>query len=668
YRWMEIPNTDSIKQWLKYQRGITRSERASFSGICFNIYNAMLSVRSHYTLPTVVKKGKYYFKSFYTHNPYDVAPVLYIFQKGYQHQVSEYNPNKLSGKGIKRIVGFDLDSSSKYLAVSISRSGSDWQEIHIRDIDKGVDLPEVIEWTKSSNIVWHKDGFYYTRYDSVQTELKYIQNNSKQTLCYHKLGTSQQQDIGIIKSPNEESFLYCEMLDNTSLLIIYNKVLIRGTLYSTVSYMDIAKGIRSPIHEFIISPASKENTFNAVALVDKKILMQTTFDAPTGRILAFEKDSLNRSQEIIPAFSEILQSTSIINKSIVALYFNKGTYKAAVFDTTGEAMNIMYFDTGVHISNIYGRDNDSMGGYFQSSYYYPSIYTTVDFVNAKRDNPVKTEVHYDPNLYTTKILNYSSKDGTIIPMYITYKKGIDLKGNNPTILTGYGGFGINNAPGYSYSNILFFDNGGILAAPLIRGGGELGEEWHKAGKRLKKQNSIDDFIAAADYLVNEGYTTRGRLAIQGGSNGGLLVAAAMMQRPDLCKVVIAQMGVYDMLRFQNFTVGKYHISEYGTSTDSIDYQVLRSYSPLHNIRDSIDYPALLLLTGENDDRVPPLHTYKFLSTIQEKSSGTNPHIMYFEEDAGHNGAIGYYEAQYTDAFTMAFIFDQFKLKFRTPNR
>lgn len=668
YRWMEIPNSDSINQWLKYQKNITKAARSKFNMGCLNIYNAMLDVRSHYSLPTALKQGKYFFKYYYSSSPYDIAPVLHLFQKGISNSVATYNPNRLPGKEIKKIVDFNLDSNSKYMAVSVSRSGSDWQEIRIRDIDKGVDLPEVLQWAKFSNIVWYKNGFYYTRYDSVKPNLKHVSANSRQTLCYHKLGTTQNEDEAVLKSTNDESWLRFEQAKNTTLLVIYNKVYIRGKLYSTVSYMNMAQGIRSPIHDFIVSPADKENSFDVIALTNNKFLIHTTYDAPTGRILAFHKDSLNKSEEIVPAFQEILQSASIINNNIVALYFNQGIYKAAIFDTLGTAVNFMHFDTGVHISNIFGSAKDTMGGYFQSSYYYPAVYTSIDFTKQTRDCPVKTDVYYDPNNYITKIIHYKSKDGTSVPMYITYKLGTDLKGNNPVILTGYGGFGVNNAPGYSYSNILFFDNGGILAAPLIRGGGEMGEEWHKAGKRQNKQNSIDDFIAAADFIVSEGYTTPSRLAIEGGSNGGLLVAATMLQRPDLCKVVVAQMGVYDMLRFQNFTIGKYHTSEYGTSTDADDYKALRAYSPLHNVKDSVNYPALLLITGENDDRVPPLHTYKFLATLQEKATGINPHIMYFEENAGHNGAIGYDESRYTDAFTMAFIFEQFNLKFRTPNR
>lgn len=668
YRWMEEPGTTDVEDWLKHQRRIMRGVKGEFNSKVLSAYNAITSTRGSYHFPLYTSIGKYLFKSFYSGSPYDIAPVLYYYDESKDGTMQvAYNPNKLPGKEIKQIVDVSMDSASKYMAVIISRSGSDWKEIRVRNFRNGEDLPDVIKWVKFSKIVWWGNGFYYARFDSVDALHSKTASNGNQRMYYHRLGTSQDNDEEVMRVPEYATVAFSfYALSPTPYMVIHSVTKIRNATYQTVSLMDMSKGLQAEQKAFIISPTTHECKYRVVGFADSSLLVHTDFGAPTGRLLAFNKDSLNISREVIPQYKEVLRSVSIVNHSLVALYQEEGRYKAAITDYNGYISNIMYFDTGVCVSSFSGNEDDTVSVFTEFSYFAPPIACKINLKERYRDVIEKTQVHYNPGLYKTDLVNYTSKDGTVVPMYLTYKKGIQLKGDNPVVLYGYGGFGIVNSPAYDYSNILFFDNGGILAVPLIRGGGEKGLDWHKAGRRVNKQNSIDDFIAAADFLVSEGYTTRNHLAIKGGSNGGLLVAATMIQRPDLCKVVIAQMGVYDMLRYHKFTVGKYMMNEYGDVTDETNYRALRAYSPLHNLEDNVEYPAMLLLTGENDDRVPPLHTYKFLATLQEKSSGANPHIMYFEEDAGHQGAIGYDAAKYTKAFVMAFMFEQFGLKMKFP--
>ncbi|MES2619427.1 MAG: prolyl oligopeptidase family serine peptidase, partial [Bacteroidota bacterium] len=334
------------------------------------------------------------------------------------------------------------------------------------------------------------------------------------------------------------------------------------------------------------------------------------------------------------------QSVYDVGGKLLCRYYNRGSYAVSVFSYEGENLYSYKFPTGYSLGGFWGLPSDTSVRFYQSSYYLPPVVFTFNINTYKIESAGITEPYFDTKKYVTRIVNYKSKDGTLVPMYLSHKRGLKPAKTNPVILYGYGGFGESLTPNYDYSNIILFENNGILAIPLIRGGGELGHDWHAQGKVLNKQNSFDDFIRAAEYLIDSGYTSTERIAIQGGSNGGLLVGAVLAQRPELFKVVVGEMGLYDMLRYHYYTGSGLWDEEYGTIKDSAQFMNLFRYSPLHNIKKGVDYPATLLVTGENDDRVPPFHSYKFVSALQQNSSNTKPHVLYYEEDGGHSGAYG----------------------------
>ena len=444
-------------------------------------------------------------------------------------------------------------------------------------------------------------------------------------------------------------------------MIINKNKKIRGTWYNEVSYKDLAKGLDEDWQPVLQLPAKEKAFYDVVDYVDSGLIIYTNYKTAHGRVLKAKMDEVNHVVELIPGCDKVLKKVTYVHHQLVAIYFTKGQYQVCMFNDNGEAIHRIEFEPGIEVEGFDGKPGDSETIFYERMFYLPTMVERYDFKTQQHESVSKTRITYFGSNYTTQVVNYKSKDGTEISMYLTYKKGLKLKGNNPVILYGYGGFGVPITPFYSYANIIFFENNGILAVPMIRGGGELGQEWHEGGRRLNKQNSFDDFTAAAEFLIAKGYTSKARLAIEGASNGGLLVGAVMTQHPDLCQVVVAQMGAYDMLRFNRYTGGKYWLSEYGNPADVTDFNNLLSYSPYHNVKPGVNYPAALFITGKNDDRVVPFHTYKFLANIQEHSSGNNPHILYFEEQAGHNGATNRADMDDEESFILAFIFTEMHL-------
>jgi prolyl oligopeptidase len=657
YRWLESVNSDTTKNWLDEQQKITRKEKQSFS-TKYTTFYSKLDAASGYMFPNFTKEGPYYF-SFSLQSEFASA-ILYYKTSFDGDKMVAFDPNKWFTKNISRIDKYSLSEDARYLAVTISKSGSDWREIKVRDLSNSLDLTDKIDWVKFSDVVWFKNGFFYSRFKQIDAAALYTATNTEQQLYYHKLGNSQNQDQLVYSVPPKASFSFEKTSDNKH-LVFYTAAKIRGQWCNVVAYKNLEDGILSELKMFIATPAAANIDYKVIDLIDGQFAVSTNFEAPHYRVLLYNKDSVNYAQPLINEYSDLLENVYHIGTKLVCLYFRNGRYTTAIFNYKGEMTQGIKFIEGAGVSSFSPEEGDTSLLYFQSTFYTPPITFRLNLNTNKTTVVKKTEVYYDADKFTTKVVTYKSKDGTEIPMYLTYKKGLKLNGKNPVILYGYGGFGVSVAPFYDFANIILYENSGILAVPLIRGGGELGMDWHDQGRLLNKQNTFDDFIAAAEYLIDSGYTNKGKLAIKGGSNGGLLVAAVLTQRPELFQVVIGKMGVYDMLRYHLFTVGGFYKDEYGASTDSAQFFYLKNYSPLHNIKEGVDYPATLLVTAENDDRVPPLHTYKFLATLQEKSSGTYPHIMYFEEDAGHAGGETYDRRNREKAFELAFIFKQMKI-------
>ncbi len=656
YRWLESLNSDSTAEWFKQQRKITRTEKTKFYASYTDIYGKLISDGGA-SFPNFIKEGPYYFQFKYT-TEYS-TPILFYKTKVDGDLVEAYNPNIYFNKEPVTVEDFYLSNDARYLAVSLSIAGTDWRTIKVRDLKKGKNLPDKIEWVKFSNICWTDSGFFYSKFKDPPAGLTHIAANSQQQLCFHKLGDSTANDGVVYSIPDKaNTFFHFDVTSDNQYLILYTAAKLNGEWCSVVAYQDLEEGIYGGMNLFLASSFKDEISYNVIDHLNGKFLVQTNLDAPHCRLLLCDKDAVNKLELLVPEYKEILKSVYHVNKKIVCLYFNNGSYTACLFDYEGELLNGIKFPQGINVKGFYGEPSDTVVGYYQNAFYTPPVVYTWNLNSYKTEQADVTKVHYDADDYTTEIVTYKSKDGTEVPMYLTHKKKLKRSAKNPVILYGYGGFGISTTPFYTFANILFFENNGILAVPLIRGGGEFGKTWHDQGKGLNKQNSFDDFISAAEYLIDSGYTSKERLALRGGSNGGLLVGAVLTQRPDLFKVAIGEMGVYDMLRYHLFTGNRFIGGEYGTSNDSIQFKNLLKYSPLHNVKSKVDYPATLLLTAQNDDRVPPFHSYKFLAALQANADNTKPHILYFEEEAGHQGAERIDYRTSSDAFILAFIFRQ----------
>ena len=658
YRWMEHLESDSVKQWLIEQKKLTKAEQKLFSG---RMANAAANISSNwaFTFTSEEKTGPWYFQMMMSANPYNPAPVLYYRENTDDHWLEAFNPNEISQHLPHSISHWALSDSGGFLAVGISTAGSDWQEIRVRNLYKQKDLKDRINWVRFSTIVWWHNGFFYARYDSSG------QNSALggQQLYYHKLGDNQAKDELIISTPADEGYSNIEFhkTSNNRYLVVDKNQKIGNNWYQIVAYKDLKEGLDDEWKYIVQVPAKDKAFFKVVDYADSGFIVYTNYKKPFGRVFRADPNIANHFVELVPACDKVIKKVTYVHHELIVTYFTKGRYEVCMFNAEGDIIHNIKVDAGIEIEGFEGAPDDSETIFYERLFYLPTMAERYDFKEQKHEPVNKTKIAFDGGAYMTEVVTFPSKDGTEISMYLTHKRGLKLKGNNPVILFGYGGFGMPITPFYNYSNIIFFDNNGILAVPMIRGGGELGAEWHDAGKKLNKQNSFDDFVAAGEYLIKQGYTSKERLAIEGGSNGGLLVGAVITQHPELCQVAVAHVGVYDMLRFNKFTGGKYWLSEYGSPDNEADFNNLLGYSPVHNVRAGINYPATLLLTGKNDDRVVPFHTYKFLASLQELSGGNNPHVMYFEPEAGHNGATTYSDKIDEEAFILAFIFTEMHL-------
>lgn len=660
YRWLEMLQTKETHDWLVKQVNMKREERLKVDATYEAINDKLLRYGGFYA-PVAVKEGPYFFQLAYSYGNH--TPVLYYKKKEKGELLEAFDPYAGYNKKPVSIEGFSLSRDARYLAVSLSEAGSDWRTIKIRDLKKHKTLNDEVKWVKFSEVCWTDSGFYYSRFDIPPTDYEHIAPNTLQQLCFHKLGDTQQNDIVIYRVPQiSNAHFHFDITPDNRYLILYTFLKLQDEWCRVVCYKDLDEGIYGPLNLLLASPSEDKTDYDVIDCINGKFVVRTNLDAPRYRVLLCDKDSVNHLEVFIEQYAEVLQSLHHVGGKLLGLYFYKGAYTAGIFDYTGEMVHGVKFPEGVNVSGFEGEPSDTVVRFTQNTFYIPPVVFNLNMNSNKTALVGSTEVHYDVDRYTTEIVIYKSKDGTEIPMYLTHKNDLKKSKNNPVILYGYGGFGVSQTPTYSFPNILFFENNGILAVPLIRGGGEFGDTWHEQGKGLNKQNSFDDFISAAEYLIDSGYTTNERLAIRGGSNGGLLVGAVITQRPDLCKVAIGDAGLYDMLRYHLFTSSRFIASEYGTPHDSIQFKNLLSYSPLHNVKGNIDYPATILVAGENDDRVPPFHSYKFLSALQDSSSSKNPHILYYELDAGHQGAELREDRMAREAFILAFMFKQMGIK------
>lgn len=631
YRVLEDPDTEETKTWIEAQNQVTFTYLNEIPAR-EDIKQRLTKLWDYEKYGTPFKEGDNYF--YFKNDGLQNQSVLYTLPTLDGQPRVLLDPNKLSEDGTVALSGISISENGQLLAYGLSISGSDWQEWKVRDITTGADLQDHLQWIKFSGASWTHDhqGFFYSRYDEPNEKTKLEDVNYYQKLYYHQLGTPQSEDILIYHRPEQKEWGFGGSVTEDGKYLIIS-VWLGTDSKNLVFYKDLT----NPQGEVIELINKFEADYSFIGNDDNVFYFRTDLNAPKGKVIAIDiqNPTLGNWPEIIPQAVETLESVSILNNQFVADYLQDAHSQIKIFDLEGNLIREVELPGIGSVSGFSGKRHDTETFYSFTSFTTPGTIYRYDMKIGKSEIFRQPQVDFNADDYETKQIFYTSKDGTKLPMFITHKKGIKLDGNNPTYLYGYGGFNISLTPSFSVSLLIWLEMGGVYAVPNLRGGGEYGEEWHKGGMKEKKQNVFDDFIAAAEWLITSKYTQPAKLAIGGGSNGGLLVGACMTQRPDLFGAALPAVGVLDMLRFHKFTIGWAWVPEYGSAENAEDFPILSAYSPLHNLKPGTAYPATLITTADHDDRVVPAHSFKFAAALQAAHNGDAPVLIRIETKAGH---------------------------------
>jgi len=632
YRWLEDLDSPETAAWVAAQNEVTFRFLGEIPAR-ERIKERMTKLWDfeRYGLP--FKEGGRYFYS--KNDGLQAQSVFYVLDSLDGEPRVLIDPNKLSEDGTVALAGLSISEDGKRMAYGLSTAGSDWVEYRVRDIDTGRDLDDHLKWIKFSGASWTKDGqgFYYSRFDEPKgDQLK--DTNYYQKLWYHKLGTAQVDDKLVYSRPDQKEWGFAgEVTEDGQYLVI---TITQGTeRKNRVYFQDLATGDGRTI-ELLNDFDAQYGFINNDGPV---FWFFTDLDAPRGRVIAIDTRHPERAnwKEIIPQAAETLDGVTLVNDTFIAHYLKDAYTQVRMFDLRGQHVRDVALPGVGTAGGFGGKRRDTETFYSYTSFNMPNTIYRYDMPSGASSVYRQPQVDFDPAQYTTQQVFYNSKDGTRIPMFITHKKNIQLDGHNPTMLYGYGGFNASMTPYFSISRLVWMELGGVFALANIRGGGEYGKAWHDAGRLANKQNCFDDFIAAAEWLIANKYTSAQKLAISGGSNGGLLVGACMTQRPDLFGACLPAVGVMDMLRFHKFTIGWAWTSDYGSPDEPEAFKTLLKYSPLHNLKPGTCYPATLVTTADHDDRVVPAHSFKFISALQAAQGCGNPVLIRIETKAGHGG-------------------------------
>jgi prolyl oligopeptidase len=646
YRWLEDDLSEETMDWVNNQNKTTFNYLNSIP-YKSNIKKRLEQIWNYEKRTSPFNEGDYTY--YYKNNGLQNQYVVYRKKDSEDEEVF-LDPNSFSEDGTISLTGLDFSKNGNLVSYSISEGGSDWRKVVVMDTETKEIIGDTLTNIKFSGISWkNNDGFFYSSYDKPEgSELSEMTDNHK--LYYHKLNTDQNQDKLIFGGKSTVKYRYVSSSvseDNKYLFITASNLTDGNKLFA----MNLTKDSNK-----IEVVSDDETTDDYVIETDgNTFYILTNSNAPNKKLVRTKYNRLNQKYwiDVIP------ETENVLNISVGGGYFFAEYYLDAIsdvsqYDYNGKLIRKLDLPGLGSFSGLWGKKEQKELYFSFSNYYIPtSIYS---YNPEKGDSSLfwKSDIRFNSSEYISKQIFYESKDGTKVPMIITHKKNIKLNGKNPTILYGYGGFNISRTPGFSVTNAIWMDLGGVYAVPNIRGGGEYGKEWHNAGTKLNKQNVFDDFIAAAEYLISSNYTSSDYLAIRGGSNGGLLVGAVMTQRPDLMKVALPAVGVLDMLRYHKFTAGAGWAFDYGTSEESEEmFEYLLGYSPIHNVEENVEYPATLVTTGDHDDRVVPAHSFKFAAHLQDKQIGKNPVLIRIEKDAGHGGGTPLSKTidQYSDIFS-----------------
>ncbi len=634
YRWLENDTSAATTAWVEAQRALT-NEYLSHIPLRETIKQRLTQIADYerYGVPSK-RFGKYFFSK---NDGLQNQSVYYVQEVDGVPEVL-LDPNKLSDDGTVSLGTMSLSNDGKYMAYTIQRSGSDWVEIYVLDVATKKLLPDHIEWAKFTGAEWYKDGFFYAAYDKPVAGKEFSNVNENHKIYYHKLGDPQSKDKLYYENPDQPRYFHgVGVTEDEHYMFLYES----GQGAGHTLWM---RDMNDPNGKFVQIAFDMDYNYSPIDIINGKMYIMTNYDAPKGQICVVNVNDMNKVsidnwQVLIPESDNVMVSAQMGAGKMIVTYDQDASNHAFVYELDGTLKHEIKFPT-FGATGIVSRYEEPEIFYAFTSFTFPTTIYRYDIETNKSIVFRAPKVDFNPEDYTTEQIFYTSKDGTRVPMFLTYKKNMKKNGKNPTLLYGYGGFNITLNPGFSVNRIPFLERGGIYAMANLRGGNEYGEEWHQAGTKLQKQNVFDDFIAAAEYLIDNDYTSPDYLAVNGGSNGGLLVGAVVNQRPELFRVAVPQVGVMDMLRYHLFTIGWNWASDYGTSEDSPEmFKALYAYSPLHNIKSGPDvhYPAIMVTTADHDDRVVPAHSFKYAATLQAAQTGDEPKIIRIDSKAGHGG-------------------------------
>jgi len=636
YRWLEddVRTSGDVAKWVEAQNEITfgylegLKQREPIRSRLTELWNY-----EKYSSPFKNAGSYFYFKNDGLQN----QTVFYTVGGDLAGEPKVVlDPNTWSEDGTVALAGMSFSDDGKYMAYAKADSGSDWSKWYIRDLHTGKDLADVLTWTKFTGTAWTNDskGFFYSRFDEIAEEDKFQALNKNQKLYYHRVGTTQAEDALVYQRPDEPEWGFSGSVTEDGRYLVIS--VWKGTdPRNRVLYKDLLEPYGMPID--LID--NFDNGFSLAGNDGPVFYFETDHEAPNGRVLAIDirKPGMDDWKEVIAESELPLRGVGMAGNMFVASYLRDAVSYVRMFRTDGSHVRDVEFPGIGSAGGFSAKRSQFETFYTYSSFNRPPTIYRYDMLSGESEQFRKAVVAFNPENYEVKQIFYKSKDGTRVPMFITHKKGIEMDGRRPTLLYGYGGFNISITPGFSVSRLTWMEMGGVYAVANLRGGGEYGKTWHDQGKKTQKQNVFDDFIAAAEWLIDNDYTNPDKLAIQGGSNGGLLVGATMTQRPELFAAALPAVGVMDMLRFHKFTAGRYWVDDYGSADDAQEFKALYAYSPYHNLKPGVRYPATLVTTADTDDRVVPGHSFKFAAALQKAHKGDEPVMIRIETRAGHGG-------------------------------
>lgn len=632
YRWMEELDSEQTRRWIEQQNEITFDylrtipERDPIRDRLRQLWNY------ERFSPPRKKAGRY----FYFHNDgLQNQSVLYWTDGLDGEPKALIDPNRLSEDGTVALTTIAVSDDGKLVAYGLSSAGSDWVEIRVREVDTGKDLEDHLKWAKFTRLAWTRDGrgFFYSGYEEPEKNQEYKGAHYFHKLRYHVLGTTQDHDeIAYQREDRKELLFFAEVTEDGRYLVVTAQ---SGTQRENAI---LYKDLDDPEAKVEKLFADFDAEYSFVGNEGGTFYLRTDLDAPFGRCIAVDTETENRGfRTVVPESSDQLESVSLLGEKLLAVHLHDAKSRLSAYTTDGELVGEIPLPTMGAVRNATGRYDDPEAFFYFTSFTTPGTVFRINMDTLDYRVFREPDVDFDPKDFTTEQIFYESKDGTRVPMFLCHRKDLKRTGEQPVLLSGYGGFGSSIRPFFSVPNMVWMEMGGILARPNLRGGSEYGRKWHDQGKLLNKQNVFDDFISAGEWLIEEGYTNRDHLAIAGASNGGLLVGACMTQRPDLFGACLPDVGVMDMLRFHKFTIGWAWTSDYGNPEDPKQFEALLSYSPYHNVREDTSYPPTLVTTADHDDRVFPAHSFKFAAALQHAHRGSSPVLIRVEKRAGHGG-------------------------------